>query len=138
MLAWWGFTVFLWIGASLVFGALSGSVFAGAPPEGLDCSALLSQGYALQVILQGDLFHFREIGFLPFNPAVPLPNVCFMQAVTRLATWSYPVFREETGLNIFRVSVLLVFSSITMMGLMVYVAPVLLSGVQTIRNLFRL
>jgi hypothetical protein len=137
MLALWGFVMFLWIMGGTVTGIMAQNVTPGAPLPNATCAEQLDAGQEVNILLSADAIHFTRINLVIMKPQVPTINTCYVRAAFRAGTWNYAAFRDDTMLNLFRISGLMVFTAMVSLGMIVIVGPVLLQAVTTIRNLFR-
>lgn len=140
MVRLWGFALFVWITASLLGGLYENTnPFPQAEPApNLSCEQLVSQGYALRLVLNFQVLQMQEVDLVLLKARVPVPNTCFFTALSHLAFWDFAFIRDNWGLNLLRIGLLSVISGMVLMGATIYVAPVVIGAVQAARNMFRI
>lgn len=110
---------------------------ASSTPQ--SCDDRIGNGQSLSIILQGDIMSLNQIDVFFTEVDIPWVNTCFVKAVSHIGTANWSMFNDEDEqrLSIIRVLVLLGLTTVTVLTIIVFIFPVIVQAVYTIRSIFR-
>ena len=142
MIQWWLLSIAFWAFMSFFNGLMEADSNpfgnpASAVPQ--SCSARIADDQSLSIIMQGDIMSLNQIDLFFTEVEIPWVNTCFVKAVSHIGTANFSMFDEDSShLNIIRVIVLLSLTAVTILTLIVFIFPVIIQAVFTVRSIFRI